>query len=74
MKNFKIFKPILCSLLVFILCTTIFIIPTSAEAYDPYDSRYITLEEETQLDLYDDLLIYDGDKYITLAFLFSIDL
>lgn len=49
MKNFKMFKPILCSLLVFILCTTIFIVPTSAEAYDPYDSRYLTPEEEAPL-------------------------
>ena len=68
MKNFKMFKPILCSLLVFILCTTIFIIPTSAEAYDPYDSRYVTSEEETQLDLFNDLSFYDGDTYISLDY------
>lgn len=49
MKNFKMFKPILCSLLVFILCTTIFIVPTSAETYDPYDSVHLNLEEESPL-------------------------
>ena len=59
-------KRLFLLILVFILCTTIFIVPISAEAYDPYDSRYITSEEETQLDLFDDLLIYDGDTYISL--------
>ena len=66
MKGVHFMKRLFILTLVFILCTTIFIVPISAEAYDPYDSRYITLEEETQLDLYDDLLIYDGDKYISL--------
>lgn len=59
-------KRLFLLILVFILCTTIFIVPISAETYDPYDSRYITSEEETQLDLFDDLLIYDGDTYISL--------
>ena len=47
-------KRLFTLILVFVICATIFIIPTSAETYDLYDSRYLTEEEKVQLDISND--------------------
>lgn len=51
MKGVHFMKRLFTLILVFVICATIFIIPTSAETYDLYDSRYLTEEEKVQLDI-----------------------
>lgn len=63
MKGLHFMKRLFTLILVFVICATIFIIPTSAETYDLYDSRYLTEEEKVQLDISNDdevIKLYSG--------------
>ena len=68
-------KRLFTLILTFIICATFFIIPTSAETYDTYDSRYLTSEEKAQLAIsYDDIIVTSDDTVIKLYWgLFSKD-
>ena len=69
-------KRLFTLILTFIICATFFIIPTSAETYDTYDSRYLTSEEKAQLAISydDDIIVTSDDTVIKLYWgLFSKD-
>ena len=61
-------KRLFTLILTFIICATFFIIPTSAETYDTYDSRYLTEEEKAQLSISyaDDIIPFSDITIIKL--------
>lgn len=61
LKGVRFMKRLVTLILVFIICVTFLIIPTSAETYDPYDSRYITSEEKAQLAIPNGGVTYDEE-------------
>lgn len=70
MKGVHFMKRLFTLILVFVICATIFIISTSAETYDLYDSRYLTEEEKVQLDISNDdevIKLYNGLFLIRFA-------
>ena len=60
-EGVRFMKRLVTLILAFIICVTFLIIPTSAETYDPYDSRYITSEEKAQLAIPNGGVTYDEE-------------
>ena len=61
LKGVHFMKRLFTLILVFIICATFFIVPTSAEEYDLYDSRYLTEEEKAQLAIPNGGVTYDEE-------------